>query len=98
VSSLGCPGLWQEVADEAFRSQPGYLRQGARLFESTHALGTSLARAFMALSFLAGPVIPELRLTDRGLVDVHRSCFGSLNAEETLAKLPLMLHLALRVA
>jgi adenine deaminase len=26
----------------------------------------------MALSFLALPVIPELKLTDRGLVDVRR--------------------------
>jgi adenine deaminase len=26
----------------------------------------------MALSFLALPVIPELKLTDRGLVDVNR--------------------------
>jgi adenine deaminase len=26
----------------------------------------------MVLSFLALPVIPKLKLTDRGLVDVHR--------------------------
>jgi adenine deaminase len=32
--------------------------------------GCSLPDPFMALSFLALPVIPELRLTDRGLVDV----------------------------
>ncbi len=35
-------------------------------------LGTSLADPFMTLSFLALPVIPELKLTDRGLVDVNR--------------------------
>jgi adenine deaminase len=35
----------------------------------------------MALSFLALPVIPELRLTDRGLVDVNRSCVVALNLE-----------------
>jgi adenine deaminase len=29
----------------------------------------------MALSFLALPVIPALKLTDRGLVDVHRFCY-----------------------
>ncbi|MBI5584001.1 MAG: adenine deaminase, partial [Deltaproteobacteria bacterium] len=34
--------------------------------------GCSLPDPFMALSFLALPVIPELRLTDRGLVDVGR--------------------------
>jgi adenine deaminase len=48
------------------------------LHRTTQTLGTSLARPFMALSFLALPVIPELRLTDRGLVDVNRSCFVSL--------------------
>ena len=33
-------------------------------------LGCSLPDPFMAMSFLALPVIPELKLTDRGLVDV----------------------------
>jgi adenine deaminase len=32
----------------------------------------------MALSFLALPVIPALKLTDRGLVDVHRFDFVPL--------------------
>jgi adenine deaminase len=34
-------------------------------------LGSSLPAPFAALSFLALPVIPELRLTDLGLVDVN---------------------------
>jgi adenine deaminase len=34
-------------------------------------LGTTLEQAFMALSFLALPVIPKLKLTDQGLVDVE---------------------------
>jgi len=34
-------------------------------------LGTTLASPFATLSFLALPVIPELRLTDLGLVDVN---------------------------
>ena len=33
-------------------------------------LGCRVAAPFMALSFLALPVIPSLKLTDRGLVDV----------------------------
>ena len=33
----------------------------------------------LALPFLALPVIREVRLTDRGLVDVNWSCFVSLN-------------------
>ena len=35
-------------------------------------LGCGIDDPFMALSFLALPVIPELKLTDRGLVDVSR--------------------------
>ncbi len=35
------------------------------------ALGTGLASPFATLSFVALPVIPELRLTDLGLVDVN---------------------------
>lgn len=40
------------------------------LRQASHTLGAALPEPFMALSFLALPVIPELRLTDRGLVDV----------------------------
>ena len=35
-------------------------------------LGCAIPDPFMALSFLALPVIPELKLTDRGLVDVNK--------------------------
>jgi len=40
--------------------------------EAASGLGCQLDEPFMALSFLALPVIPELKLTDRGLVDVTR--------------------------
>ncbi len=40
------------------------------LHQAARALGCQLANPFMTLSFLALPVIPELSLTDRGLVDV----------------------------
>ena len=42
----------------------------ASLEEAAKGLGCELAAPFAALSFLALPVIPELRLTDMGLVDV----------------------------
>jgi adenine deaminase len=42
-----------------------------KLEQSARELGSSLPTAFAALSFLALPVIPELRLTDLGLVDVN---------------------------
>jgi adenine deaminase len=37
-----------------------------------HIMGTTLKDPFMTLSFLALPVIPELKLTDIGLVDVNK--------------------------
>ena len=42
------------------------------LLEAVPLTGCSLPDPFMALSFLALPVVPELKLTDRGLVDVER--------------------------
>ena len=42
------------------------------LEEEARRLGDRVAHPFGALSFLALPVIPKLRLTDRGLVDVER--------------------------
>jgi adenine deaminase len=41
-----------------------------RLLEAAHALGSPLRDPFMTLSFLALEVMPSLKLTDRGLVDV----------------------------
>jgi adenine deaminase len=40
--------------------------------EACHALGSQLHDPFMAMSFLALEVIPSLKLTDQGLVDVDR--------------------------
>ena len=40
------------------------------IIAATQALGTPLVDPFMTLGFLALPVIPDLKLTDKGLVDV----------------------------
>jgi adenine deaminase len=48
------------------------------LLEAATSLGSPLRNPFMALSFLALPVIPELKLTDRGLVDVGKFDFVPL--------------------
>jgi adenine deaminase len=45
---------------------------GVELAAAARALGSSLPAPLMTLSFMALPVIPELKLTDRGLVDVSR--------------------------
>jgi len=42
------------------------------------SLGATVPAPFAVLSFLALPVIPELKLTDRGLVDVERGTFVEL--------------------
>jgi adenine deaminase len=42
------------------------------LIAAARSYGCNLADPFMTLGFLALPVIPELKLTDRGLVDVQR--------------------------
>jgi adenine deaminase len=47
---------------ERLRSMEARLRQ----------MGVTMAAPFMTLSFLALSVIPELKITDRGLVDVNR--------------------------
>jgi adenine deaminase len=47
-------------------------RQMDEVLASARQLGSPLHDPFMALSFLALPVIPSLKLTDRGLVDVEQ--------------------------
>ena len=42
------------------------------LIDVTRALGSTLNDPFMTLSFLALPVIPRLKITDKGLVDVDQ--------------------------
>jgi adenine deaminase len=50
------------------------------LISAAHYLGSSLDDPYMTLSFLALPVIPELKITDKGLVDVGRFRIVSLFA------------------
>jgi adenine deaminase len=42
----------------------------ARLDRLAKSLGSALTAPFMTLSFMALPVIPELKLTDRGLFEL----------------------------
>ena len=53
-----------------------------RLKQAYHGLGGALQDPFMALSFLALAVIPALKLTDLGLVDVDRFRVVSLFGED----------------
>ncbi len=49
--------------------------------DAAHEQGCRLKDPFMTLSFLCLPVIPELKLTDKGLVDVNKFSFVPLFIE-----------------
>lgn len=48
------------------------VRKGKELEETISEMGCTLRAPFISLSFLALPVIPKLKITDRGLVDVEK--------------------------
>ena len=68
VASLALPiaGLMSLEPVRTVRDQLDHLIKIAR------DMGTALKDPFMTLSFLALPVIPELKLTDMGLIDVNK--------------------------
>ncbi|GIK42693.1 MAG: adenine deaminase [Chloroflexota bacterium] len=69
---LPIAGLMSDQPIERVREQmDGMLR-------AAHQLGSPLHDPFMAMSFLALPVIPSLKLTDHGLVDVDKFQLVSL--------------------
>ncbi|MFN3279467.1 MAG: adenine deaminase C-terminal domain-containing protein, partial [Paracoccus hibiscisoli] len=61
---LPVAGLMSLDPFEAVRDRLITLREAAR------TLGTTLDEPFLQLAFLALPVIPALKITDRGMVDV----------------------------
>lgn len=70
--SLPIAGLMSEAPFEIVR------REMNELLSAAFALGSTLENPFMTLSFLALPVIPALKLTDLGLVDVNKFEFVPL--------------------
>ncbi|AJE47601.1 adenine deaminase [Celeribacter indicus] len=64
--SLPVAGLMSLEPFEAVRDRLVDLRAAAR------SLGVTLEEPFLQLAFLALPVIPALKITDRGMVDVTR--------------------------
>jgi len=50
----------------------------AKLISASHELGATFHDPFMAMSFMALEVIPSLKLTDVGLVDVEKFCIVDL--------------------
>jgi adenine deaminase len=68
VAELPCPigGLMSDLPAEEVAAAARSLERAAR------DLGSSLGAPFMAMSFLALSVVPELKITDLGLVDTVR--------------------------
>jgi adenine deaminase len=54
----------------------------AQLHNALSLIGTAVENPFMLLSFMALPVIPELKITDKGLVDVAQFCLVPLQEEK----------------
>lgn len=68
VAEVPCPigGLLSDLPVEEVAAQVH------RMGKAAEDLGATLPSPFMAMSFMALSVIPELKLTDRGLIDVDR--------------------------
>ena len=64
--ALPVAGLMSLLTFEEVREKLVALRAAAR------SLGVTLEEPFLQLAFLALPVIPMLKITDRGLVDVMK--------------------------
>jgi adenine deaminase len=68
LASLSLPiaGLMSEASVAQVNHQLESLHRAAK------NLGCKIPDPFMTLSFLSLPVIPELKITDKGLVDVNQ--------------------------
>ena len=66
--ALPVAGLMSLLPFEAVHQNLLGLRAAAK------SLGVTLAEPFLQVAFLPLPVIPHLKITDKGLVDVDRFC------------------------
>jgi adenine deaminase len=74
IHNLPLPVAGIMTNQDAFQTAKDYERAG----ELARSLGTSLAAPFMTLSFMALLVIPELKLSDKGLFDGRTFSFVPL--------------------
>lgn len=77
LAEVPCPigGLLSDRPVEEVAAAAHRMEQAAR-----DSLGATLPSPFMAMSFMALSVVPELKLTDRGLIDVLRAELVPLEA------------------
>jgi adenine deaminase len=74
--SLPLAGLMADRAPEVVADELDTVTSAVR------QLGCAVPAPFMAMSFVALPVIPHLKLTDRGLVDVDAFAFTDVFVDE----------------
>lgn len=62
------------------------IKKGNELNEAAHKIGCKLEDPFMAMGFLSLPVIPELKITDKGVFDTQKGKFIDIfeEAAETI--------------
>lgn len=73
---LDIAGLMSSLPAEEF------VEKSEKLLERAYAMGVNRDyEAFMSLSFMGLAVIPELKLTDKGLFDVNKFAFIDINAD-----------------
>ena len=63
------------------RALPDVIKASEATVAAVHALGSEVPSPFQSLAFLALSVIPSLKITDHGLVDVDRFALVSLAAD-----------------
>ena len=68
VAEVPCPigGLLSDLPAEQVATAVRHVQEASR------RLGATISASFMTMSFLALSVVPELKITDRGLVDTIR--------------------------
>ena len=69
--ALPIAGLMSDQSFETVRTSLVGLRAAAK------SLGTVLAEPFLQVAFLPLPVIPHLKISDRGMIDVDKFCLIS---------------------
>ena len=67
------------------RALPDVIEASEATVAAVHALGSKVPSPFQSLAFLALSVIPSLKITDHGLVDVDRFALVPLAADSVAA-------------
>ncbi len=62
------------------------LEKCAELNDASHSIGCTLEDPFMTMAFMSLPVIPELKITDKGIFDTNKFDFTDIFETESILK------------